>query len=71
MHVDANQFFRGMFGHFLDVHAAGGGNHEGNAAGFAIQNQAQVDLTDDLRPQFDIDLVNRESLGPCLMGHKS
>ena len=53
---------------FLDVHAAGGRGHHGDAALFAVEREAEVDLARDLRAGLHIDLAHRQSFGARLLG---
>ena len=46
---------------FFDVHAAGSRGHHRNAAFFAVQRQAEIDLAFDARTAFDIHLMNGQA----------
>ena len=54
--------------HFLDVHAAFGGDDEGDAAGFAVHQRRQIQLALDGRAVFDIKPLDQAAGGAGLVG---
>jgi hypothetical protein len=62
--LDADDLLGRLLRDFFDVHAAGSGRHEGDTAGVAIEQQAEVQLALDLRAGLDVDLVDRQAFGP-------
>ena len=70
MDLDADDLLGRLRRDFLDVHAAGGRGDERDAAGVAVEQQAQVQLALDLRAGLDVDLVDRQALGPGLLGRR-
>ncbi|EAU64946.1 conserved hypothetical protein [Stigmatella aurantiaca DW4/3-1] len=68
VHRLAEDLLRVLGGHFLDLHAALAGGHEGDARGGAVQRHAQVQLLADGEPLLDVDLVDRLPLGAGLDG---
>ena len=55
-------------GDLLDVHAALGGGDHGDAAGFAVDQQREVELTRDGRALLDIETPDLAALGSGLVG---
>ena len=68
--LDTDDLLRRLRRDFLDVHAAGRRGDERDAAAVAIEQQAQVQLALDLRAGLDVDLVDRQPLGPGLLGRE-
>ena len=66
--LDADDLLGRLRGDFLDVHAARGRGDERDAAGVAIEQQAQVQLALDLRAGLDVDLVDRQAVADRLLG---
>ena len=56
-----------VLGHFLDVHAAFGGDHEGDARGFAIDQRGQIEFAVDGRAFLDIEPVDLLAVRAGLM----
>ena len=71
MNLDADDLLGGLRCDLLDVHAARGRGDEGDAAGVAIEQHAQVQLAGDLRARLDVDLVDRQALGTRLLGREA
>ena len=56
---------------FLDVHAAGGGGDDRDAAALAIQRERQIDFALDLRTRLDVDDFDRQAFRPGLFRDQS
>ncbi len=65
---DLDDLLRRLGGHLLDIHAALGGGHDGDPAGGAIEQEAQVELAGDVTALFDVDPLDLLARGPRLMG---
>ena len=61
---------RRFFGHGLDIHAAVGRGHDGQACGGAVQDHGQVEFAGDVGALFHPDLVHLLALGAGLVGHE-
>ena len=57
--MDGDDLLRGLGGDLLDVHAAGLGGDEGDAAVGAVDEHRQVELALDLRAVLDIETRDR------------
>src|SRR5690606_7154640 len=65
---DAEDLLRGLLGDFLDVHAAFGGRHEGDALGGAVHDDRKIQLARDVGTGFNQQLPHRQALGARLVG---
>src|SRR5690606_36595655 len=63
-------FFRCLFGDFLDVHSAFGGGHEGHAILGAVDDRAKIEFTGDIAPFLDIDALDFLAFRTGLMRHE-
>ena len=57
-----------MLRDFFDVHAAGFGGDDGDAATLTIERQRKIDLAFDVRARLDVHRLDRQSFGPGLFG---
>ena len=60
--------FRRVGGHLFDLGAALGGGHDGDEAGGAVNDHAQVELLGDVAALFDVGLEDFFALGARLDG---
>ncbi len=60
----------GRVGGLLDVHAAFGGGHHRDPAGFAVHQQRQVERLGDGGAFLDVEAVHLLALGARLVGHQ-
>src|SRR6185437_4582498 len=68
MHRHGQDLLGRLLRDLLDVHAAGSGGDERDAALLAIESQRQIDLALDLRARLHIDALHRQALGTGLFG---
>ena len=66
--VHAQDFLGRVLGDFFDVHAAGFGGDDGDAAALAIQRERKIDLAFDVRTRLDVHRFDRQAFGPGLFG---
>ena len=60
-----------MLGDFFDVHAAGRGGDDRDAAALAVEREGEVDLAFDLRAGLDIYRLDRQPFRPGLLGDQA
>src|SRR6185295_15402541 len=70
MNVDGDDLLRRMSGDLLDVHPACRRGDEGYPAAFAVEHEAQIYLTRDLRARLDVDLIDRHAFRAGLSGNE-
>ncbi len=62
----AQDFLGVTGGHLLDLHAAFGRGHDGDARGLAVEEHAEIELALDVAALLDIDALHLAPLGPGL-----
>src|SRR5690606_24656435 len=67
---EAEDLFRRLGRHFLDIHAAFGRGDEGDARGRAVNEDGEVELALDGGTFLDIEAVHFLAFGARLMGHE-
>jgi hypothetical protein len=68
IHGHLEDLLRRLLGDLLDLHAALGGGHEGDAAGDAVHEEGEVELPVDVHGIADEDRVDLAALGAGLLG---
>jgi hypothetical protein len=61
-------FIRGLVRDLLDLHAALGRGHHGDARGLAVDQHAEIELALDVAALLDIDALHLAALGAGLLG---
>jgi hypothetical protein len=64
---DLDDFFRGLVGHFFDVHAAFVGGHHRHGLGRAVGQRCNVVFVLDVSAFFDQQVTNLLAFGACLV----
>ncbi len=67
---EADDFFRGVVGHRLDVHAAFGRHHERDARGDAVDQHREIELLVDIGAVLDVEPVDLLAERPGLHRHQ-
>ena len=70
INIEAQNLFRRLLRHFLDVHAAFGGNDEGDARGGAVNQNGKVEFAVDGGTFLDIEAVHFLAVGTRLVRHE-
>ena len=60
--MDGGDLLRRVVGHFLDVHAAFGGDDEGDARGLAVDEDREIEFAGDGRAFFDVEALHQLAL---------
>ena len=66
----AENSFRRACRHLLDIHAALGRGHNGDAAGSAVEQHTKIELARNITAFLDIDALDFFSFWPGLMGNQ-